>query len=80
MINTEKGKSFFNECNEDMIFIERTLEEAVAGNKQLRHPSIKHKNHSKFCKQYLLHGFKKAANNALAKERIVYAILDRIGK
>ncbi len=80
MINTEKGKSFFNECKEDMIFIERTLEEAVVGNKQLRHPSVKHKNHSRFCKQYLSHGFKKAANNALVKERIVYGILDRIGK
>ena len=80
MINTEKGRRFFESCKEHMIFVERTVQEAVAGNKQLRFPSIMHKNRNKFLRNYLLKGFKKATNSALWKERIIYGILDMIGK
>lgn len=80
MVNTEKGSSFFDKCKDNMIFVERTAQEAVAGNKQLRFPSVKHKNRNSFEKKYLSKGFKKAADRALWKERIVYGILDRIGK
>ena len=80
MVNTQKGKSLFEECSDGLIFIERTLEEAVNGNRQLKCPSKRHKNHEFFEKQYTKLGFEKAAKSALWKERIVYAIIDRIGK
>ncbi len=80
MVNTEKGNGFFEECKDKMIFVQRTAQEAVAGNKQLRFPSVKHRNRNKFVSRYLSKGFKKAAGSALWKERIIYGILDMIGK
>lgn len=80
LINTEKGNTFFEDIKDDLIYLERTLSEAVAGNRQLRHPSVKHKNYEKFIKAYSLFGFKKSANKCLRKERLIYGILDRIGK
>lgn len=80
MINTINGKKLFEECQENMIFQERTLEEAINGNKQLRSPSARHRNYQRFNKNYLKYGFDKAAKYALWKERLLYAILGMLGK
>ena len=57
---TEKGIKFIEECKCDMTIEERTVEEAVYGNSQLRHPSIKPKRYNKFIKLYEKHGLEKA--------------------
>lgn len=80
MINTKKGNEVFENCAKDMVFIERALEEAIMGNKQLRHASSRHKNYYQFRKNYLKVGFKKASKKALWKERVIYSILHRLGK
>ncbi len=80
MINTEKGKKVFNKLESKMYVQKRTIEEAVAGNKQLRQPSLKHKNYEKFKREYKVYGFEKAAKKALWKERIAYSIIDKISK
>lgn len=80
MVNTQKGQKLFDNSNHNMIYLKRELEEAVNGNKQLRHPSKKHKNYNKFRDNYLKSGFEKAAKRALWKERIAYAMIDKIGK
>lgn len=78
--NTENGRELFDSCVENMVFVKREIKEAVDGNKQLRKPSIKHKKYEKFKSDYLKIGFEKAAKRALRKERIVYGILDKIGR
>lgn len=78
LINTEKGNSYFEGIKNDLIYLERTLEEAVAGNRQLRHASVKHKNYEKFKKYYSILSFEKAAKKCLKIERIIYGLLDKI--
>ena len=80
LINTEKGHRLFSSCRESLSFIERDYEEAVAGNKQLRHPAVRHKNWKIFQKQYLISGFEIAADRALWKEKIKYYILAKVGQ
>lgn len=80
MLNTEKGERIFRNLADNMFYQKRSIEEAVSGNKQLRMPSKKHKNYDKFRDDYKKYGFEKAAKRALWKERIAYAIIDRIGK
>ena len=80
MINTEKGAAFWDECKSGAVFTERDLKEAVNGNKQLRHPAVKHRNYDKFVLEHSRLGFKKTANKLLLKERIIYGILDMIGR
>lgn len=80
MINDDKGKELFNMCRQDMVYQEREIDEALNGNKQLRKPSIKHKNYYKFRAEYKKMGFEKAAKKMLWKERVVYAIIDKINR
>ena len=53
LINTEKGKKFFEEIQSKIFFEKRSLEEAILGNDQLRHPTPKHKNYDLFLKIYI---------------------------
>lgn len=80
LLNTEKGMQFFNSCKDKMTFIQRETTEAVVGNKQLRHPSRKHRFHEAFLKLYLKKGFTYAAKRTLLIDRIGYAILNLIQK
>lgn len=57
---TEKGINFIEECKNDMELEERDIAEAIEGNSQLRHPSIKPKKYNKFVKIYEKKGLKKA--------------------
>lgn len=52
LINSLKGEKIWENVQSNIICYERTLEEAVAGNEQLRHPAKKTKVHDKFRKLY----------------------------
>lgn len=65
LVNTEKGKIVFNEVKDKIFFEKRTLEEAIKGNEQLKHPTRKHKNYDLFLKLYSEFGLKKALEETL---------------
>ena len=65
LVNTEKGKIVFNEVKDKIFFEKRTLEEAIKGNEQLKHPTKKHKNYDLFLKLYSEFGLKKALEETL---------------
>lgn len=80
LVNTNSGVEFFESCKEHLLYQERTLEEAVAGNPQLRAPSQKHRNFDKFRKLYLKYGFEKAARKSLWIDMLGYRLLFFIRK
>ncbi len=45
LINSDKGMKLFNKIQGNIIFYKRTLDEAVAGNDQLRQPAVKDYKH-----------------------------------
>lgn len=75
MLNSEKGQDLFENCQKEIACEERTLEEAVEGNTQLRHPANVHRNREKFLKLYKKRGFDYAAKQSLFLERMVYGVL-----
>lgn len=62
LINTEKGKSLFENIKNKIFYEKRTLKEAVNGNAQLKHPSVKHSNYENFRNLYKEYGFEHAIN------------------
>ena len=80
LANTEKGKELLENCEDAFEIEERSVEEAISGNAQLRRPAIKHKNADKFRELYPKLGFKKAANRCLVINRIKYFILSLYNK
>ena len=58
---SEKGKSFLNRCSE-LHLEERTYEEAISGNPNLRQPSRKHLDLDRFWRIYNKDGLKTAYN------------------
>lgn len=71
LINTEEGEEFFNKCNKDFYYEERSLNEAVQGNSQLRSPSLKHKNYDLFRKIYINKGIRTAVKRSFFSDDIV---------
>ena len=63
LVNTEKGKKFIEEIEDKIFLVERDLEEALKGNKQLNYPSHKNKNTLKFKEIYKAQGFEEAMKN-----------------
>ena len=63
LINTLKGQTIFEEIKDDIIYEERTVDEAIAGNTQLRHPVKRTSKRTKFEKVYQTHGYKKAMHS-----------------
>lgn len=57
LVNTEKGKQIINAIRDELYVEERSFEEAYRENPQLKQPSKKHKNRSRFI-NYLLSGKK----------------------
>lgn len=70
LTNTVKGESILNEIKSTLFLDKRTLEEAVAGNSQLRHPSKSHEFHIFFKKWYPILGYAAAVRLSLIKFRI----------
>lgn len=73
LINTGKGARLLDSIKDSVELIERPLEEAVAGNPQLRRPSRKHFAYNFFRKCYPIFGFKISATFSLVREKIFYA-------
>lgn len=78
MVNSEKGCKFFKKLQGDIIFEERNLNEAIAGNTQLQCPSVAHKNHKKFMEKYKKYGFYKAAKKYIWFNMMKSKIRERI--
>ncbi len=75
LVNKEKGQKLLTDYCEGLFLEERELIEAVNGNANLRHPSLKHKNTDKFCRLYKKQGFKGAAKKCLAREIFKFKII-----
>lgn len=75
LVNSPKGKVFFDRCKDDFYFQERSLDEAVAGNPQLRAPSKKGGGYERFRKLYVKYGFEYAAKHTLWQYRIAYSLV-----
>lgn len=68
---TQKGIELIEACKDEVELEERSVEEAVNGNTQLRIPSKVPKNYDKFMKYYLKEGFEKAyLKSRTLKQRI----------
>ena len=80
LVNTKKGEQLFENCQNEFLYEQRDVDEAVNGNAQLRRPSFKHKNTEKFRRIYPKLGFKKAAGRCLIINRIKYLILAAYNK
>lgn len=75
LVNTDKGKMFFDDTSNEFIFQKRELEEAVNGNPQLNQPSVKNRNYKRFQKLYKKYGFEKAAIKTLSLSKLLYKIV-----
>lgn len=71
LANTEKGKRFFGNIETDIIFEERTLEEAknpVQTN--INHPSVAHPDRALFLELYSQHGFETAVQKTSVGKKV----------
>lgn len=68
LINTEKGRKFWDECRERFFSEERSVEEAVKGNAQLNHPTPAHPKRAEFERLYKQKGFEEAVQICLQDE------------
>lgn len=70
LINTLNGKQMFNDIKNSCNFQQRTLEEAVLGNTNLRHASVRPKEKDKFNMNYEKVGFVKALKKSYLNRKI----------
>ena len=68
LINTEKGRKFWDECSDRFFAEERSVEEAVKGNAQLNHPTSAHPKRAEFEALYKQKGFDEAVQICLKDE------------
>lgn len=68
LINTEKGRKFWDECSDRFFSEERSVEEAVKGNAQLNHPTPAHPKRAEFEALYKQKGFDEAVQICLQDE------------
>lgn len=80
LVNTEQGRTLLNNVRGSFYIEERSIDEAVSGNKQLRFPSRKHFARGLFCRLYKKIGFDSSAKITLFLDRIAYSILLRYKK
>ena len=74
LVNSEKGRALLENCKKHLHLVERTVNEAVKGNFNLRSPSFS-KNHEIFAKKYERLGCEKALKQCLRVKRMKYFIL-----
>lgn len=67
LINTEKGKELYKKINSKIYSVERTLDEVVKNNGQLRSPTVKPKERNKFFKLYNGNNFERALKKSIRK-------------
>lgn len=63
LINTSKGKMFFEKVKDKLFVEERTVEEALKGNDQLNRPSTKNENRDSFLKLYKENNYETAIDS-----------------
>lgn len=68
LINTEKGRKFWDDCKENLFAEERSVDEALKGNAQLNHSTTMHPKRDEFEKLYKQKGFEKAVEVCLKEE------------
>lgn len=73
LINSDKGEKLFDAIKSNLAFMERPLIEAIAGNPQLKQPSVKHFAYRFFKHFYPIVGFQCAASISLVREKIFFA-------
>ena len=76
LVNTGKGRDLFERCKSKLEFFERTLDEAINGNEQLRHPAPKHRNYDLFRSSIEKTSFGAATRVCLRRE----IVKQRIGR
>jgi coenzyme F420-reducing hydrogenase beta subunit len=79
LINTQKGKTFWEACCQEFSFAERSLEEAVAGNHPLKFPAPRPKEREQFIKLYEQLGFNAAIKSVLPQQSS-FSLLRRIAR
>lgn len=80
MQNTEKSAYLIDFIKDNAFLCPREIDEAVNGNKQLRFPSHKHKNRTKFFATLPQKGFSKTSKICLTKELLGYKAIKLINK
>ena len=70
IVNTQKGKVFFDTVKESFEFEERDINEALKHNGQLVAPSKMHEDRILFEEMYKKYGFEKAVNTPRIKKKI----------
>lgn len=68
LLNTEKGKNFFEKCKYKLFYEQRDVIEAIKGNAQLQRPTNKHTMQEQFWKLTNEKGFEFAVNICLSNE------------
>lgn len=57
LLNTGKGENIFREASSVLKWLERPLEEAIAGNPHLSHPISRDEKYDEFWRDYRAHGY-----------------------
>lgn len=70
LINTEKGKKYFENLKNDIICLDKTFEEAKKGNQCLRNPFKKNKLYNEFWNTYFEEGYEKAFNKYIKEKKM----------
>ncbi len=63
LLNTNKGKSFFESVKNKLFYEQRSVLEAIDGNDQLNRPSKRNENRDTFLERYVGEGFENAVNS-----------------
>lgn len=66
-VNTQKGMELLNKCD-SLMMVERSYEEAIKGNTQLRHPSVRHEKRELFWQVYRDEGIEQAFIHTIYQE------------
>lgn len=80
LVNTDKGKQLFENCKNDICFWARTLSEAVNGNNQLRHPTVRTKSADRFERLCIKYNAAVAVKKCNPKKTVILNIRAFINK
>lgn len=80
ILNTDKGKQFFESCKNLFVYEKRTLEEAVKGNHNLRKPTSFHPKYEIFQNLYKQYGFEKATKKCMGSKDFFIGEIKRVLK
>lgn len=70
LTTTEKGYTYLQKCENNLVMIERSLEEAMIDGRSLKEPFPRHRKQKEFRKEYLKKGFIKAVDSTVTDEII----------